>query len=115
VAKIRERLAVNKQRSRRFSHKKLNEVESKERYCVEISNRFANLEDLDAEVEISSVWETISENLKFSAKESLGYFELKKHKSWLCSKLSCEFGDEPSGFMKCWETIEWPNNWLPVE
>jgi hypothetical protein len=22
---------------------------------------------------------------------------------------SCEFGIEPSGFMKCWETIEWPN------
>jgi hypothetical protein len=21
---------------------------------------------------------------------------------------SCEFGIEPSGFMKCWETIEWP-------
>jgi hypothetical protein len=22
---------------------------------------------------------------------------------------SCEFGIEPSGSMKCWETIEWPN------
>jgi hypothetical protein len=22
---------------------------------------------------------------------------------------SCEFGIEPSGFMKCWETIELPN------
>jgi hypothetical protein len=22
---------------------------------------------------------------------------------------SCEFGTEPSGSMKCWETIEWPN------
>jgi hypothetical protein len=22
---------------------------------------------------------------------------------------SCEFGFEPSGSMKCWETIEWPN------
>jgi hypothetical protein len=21
---------------------------------------------------------------------------------------SCEFGIEPSGSMKCWETIEWP-------
>jgi hypothetical protein len=21
----------------------------------------------------------------------------------------CEFGIEPSGSMKCWETIEWPN------
>jgi hypothetical protein len=36
------------------------------------------------------VWETISKNIKISAKESLGYYELKKHKSWFyegCSKL----------------------------
>jgi hypothetical protein len=38
------------------------------------------LEDLDAEVEISSAWETITESINISAKESLGYFELKKHK-----------------------------------
>jgi hypothetical protein len=24
---------------------------------------------------------------------------------------SCGFGNEPSGSIKCWETIEWPNNW----
>jgi hypothetical protein len=48
------------------------------------------LEDLDTGVEINSSWETIRENIKFSAKESLGYFELKKHKPWFdegCSKL----------------------------
>jgi hypothetical protein len=38
------------------------------------------LEDLDAEVEINSAWETIRENIKISAKESVGHFELKKHK-----------------------------------
>jgi hypothetical protein len=43
-AKIRERLAVNKQGSHkfhieRFNLKKLNEVESKEKYRVEVSNR----------------------------------------------------------------------------
>jgi hypothetical protein len=45
---------------------------------------------LDAEVEISSAWETIIENIKIPTKESLGYFELKKHKPWFdkgCSKL----------------------------
>jgi hypothetical protein len=66
VAKFRERLAVNKQRSQRFhmerfNFKKLNEVESKEQFRVEVSNRFAALEDLDAEVEINSAWETIRE------------------------------------------------------
>jgi hypothetical protein len=57
IGKVLERLAVNKQISQRFhlegfNLKKLNEVEGKEKYRVEISNRFAALEELDAEVEI---------------------------------------------------------------
>jgi hypothetical protein len=40
------------------------------------------LEDLNAEVEINSASETIRENIKISAKESLGYPEMKKHKPW---------------------------------
>jgi hypothetical protein len=64
VAIVRERLAVNKQRSRRFhmerfNLKKLNEVEGKEQYHVEVSNRFAALEHFDTEVEINSGWEMI--------------------------------------------------------
>jgi hypothetical protein len=35
------------------------------------------LEDLDAEVEINSAWEMIRENINISAKESLGYYELR--------------------------------------
>jgi hypothetical protein len=54
-AKVRERLAVNKQSSHRFhmerfNLKKLNGVKGKEKYHIEVSNRFAALEDLDAEV-----------------------------------------------------------------
>jgi hypothetical protein len=33
-------------------------------------------------VEINSAWETIREGIKISSRESLDYFELKKHKSW---------------------------------
>jgi hypothetical protein len=33
-------------------------------------------------VEINGAWETIRENINISAKEILGYFELKKHKPW---------------------------------
>jgi hypothetical protein len=44
----------------RFNGKKLNEVAGKEKYHIEVSNRFAVLEDLDAEVEINTVWETIT-------------------------------------------------------
>jgi hypothetical protein len=73
VAKVKERLTVNKQRSQtfdmeRFNLKTLKEVEGKEQFHVEVSNRFAALEDLDVEVEINSAWETIRENIKISAK-----------------------------------------------
>jgi hypothetical protein len=46
---------------------KLNDVEGKDRFRVEVTNRFAALEDLDTEVEINSAWETIRENIKISA------------------------------------------------
>jgi hypothetical protein len=55
----------------RFNLKKLKEVEVKEQYRVEISNRFAALEELDSEVDINRAWETIRENTKISAKQSL--------------------------------------------
>jgi hypothetical protein len=42
-----------------FSLKKLNKVDGKEQYLVEISNRFAALESLDTEVDINRAWETI--------------------------------------------------------
>ncbi|PNF27854.1 hypothetical protein B7P43_G09196 [Cryptotermes secundus] len=64
----------------RFNLKKLNEVEGKEQYCVEISNRFAALENLETEVDVNKAWETIGEDIKMSAKESLGYYEPKKDK-----------------------------------
>jgi hypothetical protein len=65
----------------RYNLEKLNKVEGKEQYCVEVSNKFAALEHLDAEVEINSALETSVENIKISARESLCYFELK-HKKW---------------------------------
>jgi hypothetical protein len=63
----------------RFNFKKLNEVDDKEQYRVEISNRFAALEKLDTEVDIRA-WETIRRNIKISAEENLDYYELKEHK-----------------------------------
>jgi hypothetical protein len=87
VGKVRERLAGSKQTAHtvnmeRFNLKKLNEVEGKEQYCVQISNRFAALENLDTEVDVNKSWETIRENINISAKESLDYYEVKKNKPW---------------------------------
>jgi hypothetical protein len=47
------------------------------------------LENLDDNVEINNTWETVRENIKILAKESLGYCKLKQHKPWFdegCSK-----------------------------
>jgi hypothetical protein len=52
----------------RFNLKKINEVEAKEQYCVEISNGDAALENLDAKMNINRDWETIRESIKISAK-----------------------------------------------
>jgi hypothetical protein len=43
----------------RLNRKKLNMVEGKGQYCVEISTRFAAFENLDNEVHSISAWETI--------------------------------------------------------
>jgi hypothetical protein len=75
VATVWERLAVNKQKMKKFhieklKLKKLNKLEVKERYSFEDSQRFAALEDQDSKVDIKSAWETIRENINISAKES---------------------------------------------
>jgi hypothetical protein len=59
-----------------FKFKKVKEVEGKEEYRVQIWNKFAALENLDAEVDINSARETISENVKYLAKENTDYYEL---------------------------------------
>jgi hypothetical protein len=66
----------------RFNLRKLNEVEGKEQYRVEVTNRFAALEDLETEVKINSALETIRHNMKIVAKEYIGYFKLKTLKPW---------------------------------
>jgi 50S ribosomal subunit-associated GTPase HflX len=95
VAKVRERLAVGKRMVRkmdveRFNLKQLNEEEVKEQYQVTIKNKFAALENLDDNGDINKAWETIRENIRISAKESIGLCELKSYKPWFdeeCLKL----------------------------
>ena len=87
VAKVRERLAVSKQATQkfdgeRFKLRKLNEMEVKKKYHIEITNRLAALENLNVDEDVNRAWENIKENIKTSAKESLGLHELKRHKPW---------------------------------
>jgi hypothetical protein len=95
VAKLRERISVSKGARQkfdveRFDLKKLNDTEVKEKYQVEISNRFAASESLDENFDINNTWESIRENIKTSAKDNLGYHRLKHNKPRFddeCSKL----------------------------
>jgi len=85
VAKVRERLAIRKQAAQKFDGKgfnlwKLNELEGRKQYQVEIINRFAALENLSDGEDINRAWENIKENIKTPAKESLGLHEVKQHK-----------------------------------
>jgi len=80
VAYVRERFAVNKQAAQkldgeRFNLRKLNELEVSKHYHIEISKRFAALENVIDGEDINRVWESIKENIKTSAKESLGMHE----------------------------------------
>ena len=83
VAKVRERLTVSKQAAQkldgeRFNLRKPNELEFRKQYQIEISKRFAALENLIGDEDINRAWKNIKENIKTSAKESLGLLELKQ-------------------------------------
>jgi hypothetical protein len=58
----------------RFRLKKLKVIEGKEQYHVEISNRFAGLENLDTGANINRAWDTTTENITILAKGSLGCY-----------------------------------------
>jgi hypothetical protein len=58
-------------------------MEVKEKYQVEILNRFAALGNLvDNDVGINRVSESIRENMKARNTKILGYYGLKRHKPW---------------------------------
>ena len=75
TAKVRERLAVGKQAAQRldrqrFNPSKLNDLEVRKEYQIDITNRCAALENLNKDEDVNRTWENIKENIKTSAKES---------------------------------------------
>ena len=96
IAKVRERLAVGKQAAQRvdrqgFNLSKLSDLEVRKQYQIDITSRFTALENLNEDEEVNRTWENIKENIKTSAKESLGVHEWKQHKPW--------FDEECLGFL----------------
>jgi len=89
-------LAVSKQAAQkfdweRFNLRKLNELQVRKQYQIEIANMFAALGNLNDDKDINRAWENIKENIKSSAKDSLGLHKLKQHKLW--------FDEECLGFL----------------
>jgi len=106
VEKVRERLAVSKLAAHKFDGerlilRKLNELEVRKQYQIEIKSRFAALENLNDGEDINRAWENNKENIKTSATESLVLHELKQHKPW--------FDEECLGFLdqKKQTKIQW--------
>ena len=84
LAKVREGQAVSKQAAQKFDGekynlRKLNELQVRKQYQIELSNRFAALKNLHDSEDINRTWENIKQNIKTSTKESLGLHELKLH------------------------------------
>jgi hypothetical protein len=81
-------MAISKQSAQkfyveRFNLRKLNYLESRKQYQTEITKRLAASEHFYDSEDINRVWENIKENIKISAKESLGLYELKQHEPLL--------------------------------
>jgi len=61
-------LAVNKQRAQKFDGgrfylRQLNELEVRKQYQIEITNRFASLENSSDVEDINRAWENIKDNI----------------------------------------------------
>jgi hypothetical protein len=87
VAKVWERLAVRKEAAQkfdgeRFNLRKLKDLEVRKPYRIEITNRFAALENVSDDEYINRAWGSMKGIIKTSAKESLGLHEMKQHKPW---------------------------------
>jgi len=65
-----------------FNLSKLNELEVRKQYQVEITNWFAALENLNEDEDVNRIWGNIKHNIQTSAEESLGVHEWKQHKPW---------------------------------
>jgi len=97
VAKVMERLALSTEATQkfdmeRFNLRKLSELKVSTQCQIKISNRFAALENFNDREDIKRVWENIKQNIKTTAKGSLGLYIFKQHKSW--------FDEESSRFLE---------------
>ena len=85
VVKVRERLTVRKQTTQKLDRERL-DLRMLNVVGIEISNRFAALENVSDGEDIKKGWRNIKEAIKTSAKESVSLYELKQHKLWFAEE-----------------------------
>jgi hypothetical protein len=78
-------MAVNKKGTQMFDLEKfilrgLKKLEVRKKYQIKFSNRFEALENLSYGKDINRALENIKENIKTSAQQSPGLYEVKQHK-----------------------------------
>jgi hypothetical protein len=76
----------------KFNLKILSEMKVRKQFQIELSNRFAALENLNDSEDVNRAWENIKEEIKISAKETLGLYEQKQHKPWFDEECSQVLG-----------------------
>ena len=106
VSKVIERLAVSKQSAQkfdieRFNLRKLKDLESRKEYQTEITKSLVALAHFYYSENINITWEIIKENIKISAKESLGLHKFKQHKPWLDEECLHFLDQRKQAKMKC--------------
>ena len=84
VAEVWERLVVSKQAAENFDVERFNlrKLQVRKQYKIKKSNRFAALENLNDRQDIKNFGRILKENVKTTAKESLGLYGLKQHAPW---------------------------------
>ena len=91
IANVMERLLVSEEGAQkfdveRFILKKLTVLEFWKKYEIKISHRFAALENLNDNKDITGLGKMLEENIKILAKETLHLCEQKHHEAWVDEK-----------------------------
>jgi hypothetical protein len=86
----------------RFNLRKLSELEVTKHYQIEITNRFAALENLNVTNDVGRVWENIKEYIKTLDKGISFLYEPKHytHKTWFDEECSRLLGQRKQDKMK---------------
>jgi hypothetical protein len=104
AAKVRKRLSARKEAAQktdvdRFNLKKLSETEVRREFQIELSKRFAALENSNDSEDINRAWENVKGNIKFSTKATLGPYGRKQHKPWFDGECSQVLGERKQAKM----------------